>query len=205
VSRRHRSRRPSHAPAVFALLFLAALGGAGAYLWKYHPGWLALPSRPTTPAAAPRTQPTVRYAPTEPLRPKTVTAHLHFARLVNGEVKLVPVARSLPAKAPAQAALQELLSGSLPTGDSRPLPPGVKLRRVYIQAGTAVVDFSRELVTNFRGGASAEKAAVYAVVSTLTSLPGVQRVQFLVEGKKIDSLGGHLDLSEPLAAPSAKG
>jgi spore germination protein GerM len=40
---------------------------------------------------------------------------------------------------------------------------------------------------------------VYSVVNTLTALPTIEKVQLLVEGKHISSLGGHLDVSGPLA------
>ena len=39
---------------------------------------------------------------------------------------------------------------------------------------------------------------VNAIVATLTEVPGVKKVQILVEGQKITTLNGHLDLEEPL-------
>ena len=37
-----------------------------------------------------------------------------------------------------------------------------------------------------------------AIVNTLTEFAAVERVQILVEGKKVNTLFGHVDISEPL-------
>jgi spore germination protein GerM len=39
---------------------------------------------------------------------------------------------------------------------------------------------------------------VYGIVNTACSINGIKRVQILVEGKIIESLGGHLEIMEPL-------
>lgn len=38
-----------------------------------------------------------------------------------------------------------------------------------------------------------------AVVNTLTEFPGVEQVQILVEGKRVDTLYGHLDVYDPMS------
>ena len=99
----------------------------------------------------------------------------------------------LPAPAPAQDALNALAARP----DS-PLPSGTKLLSVRIVSGLATADFSRELRDNFTGGDSGETRTVNAILSTLGRFPTVSRVQLLVEGKPVDSLGGLLSLSDPL-------
>jgi hypothetical protein len=40
---------------------------------------------------------------------------------------------------------------------------------------------------------------VYSIVNTaVANLDGIERVQILVEGKEVETLAGHLDLSKPL-------
>lgn len=39
---------------------------------------------------------------------------------------------------------------------------------------------------------------VNAVVCTLTEIPEIKKVKFLVDGKDIDTISGHMDLTEPL-------
>jgi spore germination protein GerM len=36
-------------------------------------------------------------------------------------------------------------------------------------------------------------------VNTLTGLPGLEKVKFLIEGKELETLAGHMELSEPVA------
>lgn len=40
---------------------------------------------------------------------------------------------------------------------------------------------------------------VGSIVDTLTEFPEVKRVQILIDGKAIESLSGHMDLTQPLA------
>ena len=44
-----------------------------------------------------------------------------------------------------------------------------------------------------------EILTVGAIVNTLTEFPDVEKVQILVEGKKVSTLFGHLDVSDPLS------
>ena len=62
----------------------------------------------------------------------------------------------------------------------------------------ATVDLSKEFKDNFSGGSTAEALAINSVTATLGQFPGVKKVQFLVEGQKIDSLGGGQELTDPL-------
>ena len=96
----------------------------------------------------------------------------------------------------AERALTELVRGSEQGLDS-PLPPGTKVRQVFIgKDGLATVDFSREIAEGFSYGSTSELAAVYAVVDTLVSnFKAVKKVVLLVEGAERETLGGHVDLS----------
>ena len=38
----------------------------------------------------------------------------------------------------------------------------------------------------------------YAITNTLTEFPEIKRVQILIEGKKVTSISGHMDLEDPL-------
>lgn len=99
----------------------------------------------------------------------------------------------------ARAAMQELIRGpSAGTGLSPTLPSGTTLNSIKIEGGIATVDFSRELKSGHKGGTSGEMATVYSIVNTLTQFPSVQKVQILIDGQKVESLSGHLDLTRPL-------
>lgn len=100
---------------------------------------------------------------------------------------------TLPAPAPAQEALTVLAGRP----DSL-LPSGTKLLSIRIADGLATANFSHELRDNFTGGDSGETHTVNAILQALGQFPTISRVQILVEGKPVDSLGGLLSLSDPL-------
>jgi spore germination protein GerM len=80
------------------------------------------------------------------------------------------------------------------------IPGGTFLRDINVREdGVAVVDFSRGLISGHPGGSLGEMLTVYSIVNTLTQFPRVQSVQFLVEGRQVDTLAGHFSLVEPLS------
>jgi germination protein M len=113
---------------------------------------------------------------------------------------LVPEVYTVPKTAhPAQSALELLLNEPKNPDLVRVLPEGTKLRGVTIKDHVAYADFSNKLVKNGRGGSASEIMTVGAIVNTLTEFPDIHKVQILVEGKKIDTLYGHLDTGEPMS------
>jgi spore germination protein GerM len=79
------------------------------------------------------------------------------------------------------------------------LPAGTQVRSAYISGKDAYVDFSSELKSGFSGGSTEEYLLIASVVRTVAeNFPDISRVQILVEGKTMDSLGGHYEITEPL-------
>ena len=100
-----------------------------------------------------------------------------------------------------QEVIRELIKG--PKGRLLPtLPSQTELLSLQLDdKGIARVNFSRALSKDHPGGSSAEVMTVYSVVNTLIiNFPVIKRVQFLVEGIKIESITGHLSLSRPIAS-----
>ena len=79
------------------------------------------------------------------------------------------------------------------------IPKQVKLLGVTVSGDTAKVDFDKALVEKFTGGSTGEEMLVGAIVNTLTEFSEIKKVQILIEGKKIESIKGHVDTSQPLA------
>lgn len=101
----------------------------------------------------------------------------------------------------AEETIRELIRG--PKGKLIPtLPPQTKILGVELdEKGVAKVNFSKALSKNHPGGSSAEMMTVYSVVNSLTSnFPEIKRVQFLVEGKGIESITGHLSLKQSISS-----
>lgn len=113
---------------------------------------------------------------------------------------LVPEIQVVPnSDHPAKTAIEHLIAGTKQPDLVSVVPPGTKLRGVSIKEHVAYVDFNDKLIKNNGGGSAGEVLLVAAIVNTLTEFPEVQKVQILVEGKKIDTISGHLDTSEPLS------
>ena len=90
------------------------------------------------------------------------------------------------------AAMESLLEGTKEKGQTNIIPKQTKLRSVKVENGTATVDFTGDLRKDF------ETMLVGSVVDTLTEFPEVKKVQILIDGKKVESLSGHMDLSQPM-------
>ena len=96
--------------------------------------------------------------------------------------------------------IQELIKG--PKGRLLPtLPSRTKLLSLHLdEKGMAKVNFSKALSKDHPGGSSAEMVTVYSVVNSLVlNFPKIKRVQFLVEGKEIDTITGHLSISKSVS------
>lgn len=123
-------------------------------------------------------------------------------------MRLVTEQRAIPfMDGPAELAMElvnALVDGPR-NGGAATLPSQTRLKALYITAdNTAVVDFSRELVSNHPGGVNAEMLTIFSVVKTLTrNIPQVKKVKLLVEGAEIETLSGHVDCLRPFSiAPS---
>lgn len=97
-----------------------------------------------------------------------------------------------------QAAVEALLAGTDDKKLTAVFPKKAKLRKVSVSGGVAKVDFDKNLISGFVGGSTGEEMLVGSLVNTMTEFPEIKKVQILVEGKEIDSLSGHLDLSKPV-------
>ena len=99
----------------------------------------------------------------------------------------------------AKQILADLIAGPNSKGALPCLPRDVRLRQVFVlEDGTAWVDFSSELRSSLRGGSENELLTVYAIVDSLAfNIVEVRRVGILIEGRQIETLNGHLDMTRP--------
>ncbi|NLV92116.1 MAG: GerMN domain-containing protein [Firmicutes bacterium] len=131
------------------------------------------------------------------LSPPTMqTVSLYFGE-PNSEL-LVVETRDMEEPVSVAEVVAALCAGPLNPKYVAVIPPNCRLLAVEVEQGVATVSFSRELVEDHPGGSSAELQTVFSIVNTLTSLPGIRQVVLLVEGMPVDTLTGHVDLSQPL-------
>ena len=129
---------------------------------------------------------------------KEVKVNVYYPR--DDGTGLLPVSRTVKLEKEDKytAALKSLLTGTKEKGQTNVIPKKAKLRSVTVKDGVATVDFSKELQQNFNGGSTGEEMLVGSIVNTLTDFPEVKKVQILIDGASVETLSGHLDLSEPL-------
>ncbi len=97
----------------------------------------------------------------------------------------------------AELVVLELLKGPQDDLLRKTLPPEAKLLSLTITDGVAFVNFSKELQSKHWGGSAGEGMTLASLVTSLTNLPEIDSVQILVEGKTVETLAGHYDLSQP--------
>ena len=84
------------------------------------------------------------------------------------------------------------------------IPRGTVLNEVYIDSQqTAYLDFSSHLIDGHIGGTTAEFLTVTAILRTVfDAFPDdIKHVQILVDGAEVETIAGHLNLSQPLHLP----
>lgn len=110
-----------------------------------------------------------------------------------GEISLKGIVRPVyyqdsPLTKTMETLMLGLSSSELNMGLISLIPDGTVLKGVSVKEGTAFIDFSEEFRFN-PFGAEGHMAQLKQVVYTVTEFNSVDRVQFLVEGRKIDYMG----------------
>ena len=187
------------AAAVLLLLLMAAVGGlvflnrpAGTSYRRFR---LFLRVTPA-PAAAITVPPGTTPPPGEIVRLTLFFPSADDARLRQEE-------RDIPKPSGAGAFLRaiftELQRGPTRAGLVASLPAKMQLRNaLLLPEGTAVLDLAMDASLSF--GGDEELSIVAALVdSTLQNVADTTRVRILVNGEPAETLGGHVDLTRPLA------
>ena len=116
------------------------------------------------------------------------------AMYVVGEVRNAPILDNSLEK----TIVTELIKGPenkalLPT-----IPEGTKLLSIETKDSICFVNFSQDFVSKHSGGSAGEYITVYSIVNSLTELDNVEKVQFLVEGNKLE-IFKHMEFGEPFS------
>ena len=188
--------RPRATPlaAVIGVVIAGLLAGL-AVVYFLLPRWLMTPDAPapaTATAAAPAN-----------VDARRLIATLYY--VAEDGASLVGVTRDVPFGGPPAEQARNILTAQLaaaPSGSVSAIPAGVSLRGLFLTPrGDAYVDLSREIITGHPGGSLNESLTVFTLVNALTqNVREITGVQILVDGQQVDTLAGHLDLRQPLAA-----
>ncbi len=173
--------------AVAALLVLVVAMGIYLRHMRRQAKELESPAANALPVAPPASGPT-----------ETVT--LYVADDAAGMLR--PRSAQIPLPGGRQQRAEELLRALLRIYQQpdapHPLPPAADIRAIYlVDPGAAVIDLNAAFADQHRSGILSEQLTVNSLVETLAlNVPGISRVNILVEGQTRDTLAGHADLSD---------
>ncbi|GBE04784.1 hypothetical protein BMS3Abin10_00400 [bacterium BMS3Abin10] len=152
----------------------------------------------------------------------TLLSYLYFKPMMETEVPFIKEIESQRLKAKTDenndgpgrlyASREEGLSGDDRFGRGRLLvraediikaymePHNVKLLDLYMDKnGIIYADLSSELRKNFNGDASEEYQLILDLYDRMKkSIPGFSSLKILIDGKEVESFGGHIDISKPI-------
>lgn len=92
--------------------------------------------------------------------------------------------------------ISELIKGPTKSDSNAIIPEEARLIDVKVNDQVATLDFSIEFIDKHPGGSAGETLTIYGIVDSLTEIPGIVGVRFLIEHEQRDSLAGHYDLKE---------
>jgi len=105
----------------------------------------------------------------------------------------------------AKSIVDELVKGPCTQSESTgklygTLPVDLEILDVQVKDNIAYVDFKGNVSEKMQGGSTAEGMALFSIINTLVldKELGITKVQFLVEGQKVETIGGHYDVREPM-------
>jgi len=127
---------------------------------------------------------------------RTIT--LYFVKTTPKNFWLVPELREITYCSDVlKIALEELIKGSASKSLTGLIPEETKVLDVKVKNWIAYPNFSKEIY-NINVGSAGEALVLASIANTLIKFPGVEKVRILVEGEEIETLAGHVDLTEPL-------
>ncbi len=127
------------------------------------------------------------------------TVKLYFANREKTELvveeRKIEVSHNQPRE---KYVMQQLISGPESNELVATIPDSTKLKDITTtEDGICYVNLSADFLDQQDAGTQTELLAVNSIVYSLTGLSNIEKVQFLIEGEKIDESRGHLDFSKP--------
>ncbi|MGM0549094.1 MAG: GerMN domain-containing protein [Bacillota bacterium] len=93
---------------------------------------------------------------------------------------------------------RELKTGPKNKELKKTIPKETELLDYNLKNKTITLNFNLALKNNHWGGSTGELLTVYSIVNTYTHLDEIEYVKILLEGQAVETLVGHLDLSQAL-------
>jgi len=178
---------------IASLLLLAGLSGGGYYFFR---NFTITKQKKTVP------QESVQSVLPEPGETTTIRLYYPLEGRLEISEKAIPrrTRPSLVAEALVEEYFKQPAAAKSPEGQDPVVPANVKLLGSYRDANQVLyIDLSDEVRRNFHSDAGTEYLLLKGLYETiLSNMSDVADVKVLVEGKEIETLGGHMLLKFPL-------
>jgi germination protein M len=127
-----------------------------------------------------------------------------FYQSVNGDY-LIPLKKKIKKFSDMKEQIKEVILGLFEGvgSDERYInlfSSKIKLNNLFIvNKDIVVVDINREIFTKLLGSSIDEILTIYSIVDTICfNFPYIKGVQIIVDGRQMETLSGHIDISRPL-------
>jgi germination protein M len=125
--------------------------------------------------------------------PRT-NVNLYFAKYEDNLAYLVPEVRQIIRDGDFyKRIVQEIIKGPADKQAYPTIPSTAKVNSVTLTNSLAIVDFSKEIITDTQEiphSSTTEVLAIYSIVDTLTEFKEIQKIRITVEGKQKGSIDG---------------
>ncbi|KXG74926.1 GerMN domain-containing protein [Thermotalea metallivorans] len=99
---------------------------------------------------------------------------------------LVPITRFVKySRAPLRATIENMRKGSDVFGFLSPIP---EVKKIQVRKGMAILHLTSDDLNRYNQNPTDADFAVKSLVTTLTAIPGINQVKFLVDGKESDNI-----------------
>jgi germination protein M len=123
-----------------------------------------------------------------------VGVKLYFSKYTDNETYLEPEIRQIiQDKNFYKSIVQELIKGPQNKDLYPTLPSNTVVNSVKIENDLAIVDFSKEIITNTKDiphSSTTEILALFSIVNTLTEFKEIKKVRITIKGKKNGQIEG---------------
>ena len=110
------------------------------------------------------------------------------------EVRTIRITDQQPLE---QYIIQELINGPADNAHAAVLSDNTTLISVTISDYIGFVNFAKNFIDKNTSSPEKEEQAIFAIVNSMTELEAISRVQFLVEGKKVEKFG-EISIEHPI-------
>lgn len=129
----------------------------------------------------------IEYTPQEEISEEQMRQTIVSLYFKLGE-ELVPEARLIDVKQllnnPYEEILNMLIEGPKNTNLEKTIPEGTKINKIQIEKDILIIDFSKEIVENHKGGEKDEKLTINSILNTVTELTEINGIKILIDGQE---------------------